>query len=77
MNVGMPFAIKKHIPVVMLPLDVFHSMPYLSVESLVVLVTAISILGLRFFLEYRVALSSIKYVPNSLSTVQGDIRPVP
>ena len=62
----------------MLPLDVFHSMPYLSAESLVALVAAISILGLlRFFLEYRVALSSIKYVPNSLSTVQGDIRPVP
>ena len=53
-------------------------MPYLSAESLVALVAAISILGLlRFFLEYRVALSSIKYVPNSLSTVQGDIRPVP
>ena len=62
----------------MLPLDVFHSVPYLSAESLVALVAAISILGLlRFFLEYRVALSSIKYVPNSLSTVQGDIRPVP
>ena len=45
-------------------------MPDLSVESLISLVAAISILGLlRFFLEYRAVLSSIKYVTSILSTL--------
>lgn len=48
-------------------------MPDLSVDSVVALVAAISILGLlRLFLEYRAAQSGIKYVSNSLSAFQGD-----
>ena len=75
-NVGMlPVRRKKsNIPVVeMLSLGVFRrslSMPDICVESLISLVAAISILGLlRFFLEYRAVLSSIKYVTSILSTL--------